>query len=662
MKLTNAKIVLGIVLLGGMVCAVALVLWQHSPQKRVGRHVAKARINIKGGQLGRALAEYESALAINPSNAEVLAEIGLLRMALEQPERAAEAYLRCIELQPGQPQAWRGLLRARLALKDMAGIEQAAHRLRSLSNDAESLCALGDAAVACDHYDQAFGDFQEAQALAPGEYEPVRGMARLLSMLGREDEARQQVRAHAVNEKAADRELAWSALAESLRKEGRFQEELVCLEQALALKSAPELQVRRAEALFSLKRYREAGAELEAVFAAQPNPGPQARKARASCLFESGDLAGAQREAQIAQGSLPNDPQVALLLARIHHKNDRLLQSEDAARRALLLQPDYMPAQTFLMSLLLSKGLHGQAVALGRGLLDRPNVNEMARVLLAWACLADKQPGEARQILDNLRQCDFEGCEKQFEAWLSFQPESFEARRGLERVRQARRELAELSEAVGGSVQEAAHAPGAAEHARLVLNSLPVCELDASRELARTLELRRVLPFLGTLLMERGEFERAAGCFQQALQHAPGDVAALNNYTWLVAVDLQTPAQALPLAENLLRSAPDNAEALDTVGWVYFLNGKTDAALAVLGRGARLAPGSGVLAFHHGVVLHQQKRFAEAEVELARGSAIGGKLVDRDLCARLIADMGLNREQAIPINFKRHMEQQQGAE
>ncbi|MFO7564298.1 MAG: rhomboid family intramembrane serine protease [Enhygromyxa sp.] len=88
--------------------------------------------------------------------------------------------------------------------------------------------------------------------------------------------------------------------------------------------------------------------------------------------------------------------------------------------------------------------------------------------------------------------------------------------------------------------------------------------------------------FSGSELLEREEFEAAAAHFDQALLMAPDDPVLANAVAYSLAeaaVDLER-AEALVLRS--LDAQPDNADYLDTLGWVLCQQGRVDEGRAVL--------------------------------------------------------------------------------
>ena len=88
--------------------------------------------------------------------------------------------------------------------------------------------------------------------------------------------------------------------------------------------------------------------------------------------------------------------------------------------------------------------------------------------------------------------------------------------------------------------------------------------------------------FMGSELLRRGEFERAAAHFDRALAGAPDDPGMAN----AVAYSLAEAGVELERAEELvlfsLEEEPESAEYLDTLGWIQCKQGRTEEGIATL--------------------------------------------------------------------------------
>lgn len=128
-----------------------------------------------------------------------------------------------------------------------------------------------------------------------------------------------------------------------------------------------------------------------------------------------------------------------------------------------------------------------------------------------------------------------------------------------------------------------------------------------------------------------GQTEACVREYEQLLRYDQNHVHALNNLAYALADRLNRPADALPYAERLqelsmrladagLMSRDMHVNVLDTIGWVFHLNGRTEPAASVLLEAVRLAPGQIVSRYHLGVVYAKMGRTGDArqELELAR--------------------------------------------
>jgi membrane associated rhomboid family serine protease len=95
--------------------------------------------------------------------------------------------------------------------------------------------------------------------------------------------------------------------------------------------------------------------------------------------------------------------------------------------------------------------------------------------------------------------------------------------------------------------------------------------------------------FQGHRLLERGEPDEAMAAFEQALRLQPDEPALAN----AVAYSLALAGVELERAETLVRSAlavePENADYLDTLGWIHCRSGRVEEGLAELERAREAA-------------------------------------------------------------------------
>jgi tetratricopeptide (TPR) repeat protein len=77
-------------------------------------------------------------------------------------------------------------------------------------------------------------------------------------------------------------------------------------------------------------------------------------------------------------------------------------------------------------------------------------------------------------------------------------------------------------------------------------------------------------------------WEDARAIMMKGLEQFPDDFELNNNLAFTLAKHLKRPAEALPYAEKIANSKQRAPEALDTLGYVYFLNNKLDEAQKAL--------------------------------------------------------------------------------
>lgn len=95
----------------------------------------------------------------------------------------------------------------------------------------------------------------------------------------------------------------------------------------------------------------------------------------------------------------------------------------------------------------------------------------------------------------------------------------------------------------------------------------------------------------------------------------------LNNLAWLYME--ADDARALPTARRALAAAPENADVLDTVGWILLQSGKHEEALPLLQRSAELSPGNPSILYHLAIALRDSGDPVGARQRLERALEAG---------------------------------------
>lgn len=147
-----------------------------------------------------------------------------------------------------------------------------------------------------------------------------------------------------------------------------------------------------------------------------------------------------------------------------------------------------------------------------------------------------------------------------------------------------------------------------------------------------------VLWYLGTAYYQGKEYLKARGAYEGLLKLQPNHAGALNNLSYLLAEDMQKPAEALPLAEkaaSLWQSTDtERANVLDTLGRIQFLAGKLNEAEDTLQRSLRVRE-LPIARLHLAEVMAGRNRFADARNELTRARQLAENAKDDSVLARI---------------------------
>lgn len=111
----------------------------------------------------------------------------------------------------------------------------------------------------------------------------------------------------------------------------------------------------------------------------------------------------------------------------------------------------------------------------------------------------------------------------------------------------------------------------------------------------------------GTLLIARAElllqadkWDAAAPLMEKAVALRPDDAAILNFAGYSALERRKDVKQSLARIEAAWRQDPQNASITDSLGWAYFLTGRTDDAVGLLEKAQRGEPGNAVIVEHLG--------------------------------------------------------------
>ena len=158
--------------------------------------------------------------------------------------------------------------------------------------------------------------------------------------------------------------------------------------------------------------------------------------------------------------------------------------------------------------------------------------------------------------------------------------------------------------------------------------------LQRTREVATEKPSAELLFLEALLSQQQGTQQRqpellaeARRKYDELLKQSPGYVPALNNLAWLLAVDLNQPAEAFAVAEQLRTEVATErlgADMLDTLAEVYHRSGHQREALDLVSESLTRFPNSAILRYQHAVALlatsdeAQPRELARQELALAK--------------------------------------------
>ena len=141
------------------------------------------------------------------------------------------------------------------------------------------------------------------------------------------------------------------------------------------------------------------------------------------------------------------------------------------------------------------------------------------------------------------------------------------------------------------------------------------------------------------ILRELGRFEEAIALYEDILKNNPGSDMAANNMASIIADHFYTDPVMLEKAGKVAEQFAGTSVSfqLDTLGWIYYRQGKLDQALKILARAvAADSKTSPELHYHYGAALLKANKIAEAKSELLLAVTEGVNYPDLETAKKLL--------------------------
>lgn len=560
-----------------------------------------AQAQLKSAQPGEAAATLAPALKDAANDPQLLALAGESSMQVRDFSKASNYFQQAAALAPKAAPLRTSLGLSKLAQGDQTGGLSELELARSLDpTSTRATVALVQTELNLKHYDKALATVEGLEKQQPDNAQVQNLKGAVYMVMG------DTAKAHAAFEKAATLQPTFLQAATNLARldlaagkpdlaKGRFEKVLAADKNNFgAMASLGDLAM-------SQQRPDEATSWFEKANAANPDALPPALRLgqhylqvkqpqKALTLIRkyqpanptNPDLLDLLGQTQVANQDpsaaletysklaavLPKSAPVQLRLAGVH----TLLKNNTAAaedlKRAVDLQPDFIPARIQQISLAMQAGRQTEALDIARK-VQKANPNSP----LGFGVEGD--------IL--LAQNNAAGAAAAYEKAFALSKTSPILIKRLQAMKLAGKE----KEAVALASQ------WTKEHPEDVAVGMVVVENNFARK----------------------EFKPAIAQLEDMAKRQPENVAVLNNLAW--AYQQVKDPRALATAEQALKRAADNPNVMDTVGWMLVEQGNTARGLPLLQKASSLAPNATEIRYHLAVGLQKSGDIPGARKELS---------------------------------------------
>lgn len=146
---------------------------------------------------------------------------------------------------------------------------------------------------------------------------------------------------------------------------------------------------------------------------------------------------------------------------------------------------------------------------------------------------------------------------------------------------------------------------------------------------------------IAILLEKRGNIDGGIEEYRKVIALTPQSVngmVAFNNLAWILATKKEKVGESLELARKAKELAPNNAGVIDTLGWIYCLNGQYAEAVKELQQAIRLAYGNSTMHYHLGVAYLKKGMNSRARTQFQK-AVRGGDFPEIEEAKRLIQEI-----------------------
>lgn len=161
--------------------------------------------------------------------------------------------------------------------------------------------------------------------------------------------------------------------------------------------------------------------------------------------------------------------------------------------------------------------------------------------------------------------------------------------------------------------------------------------LDQAKRLSNNEELTLYCNiYLGDVYNGLEEYDKSAEAYEEVLKADPSNDYVLNNYSYFLAQRQENLPYAKQLSTRLLELNPENANYLDTHGWVLYMMGEYKQARKYIEQALEQGSASGEVVEHYGDILFKLGDVDQAVQQWmkAKGMNDASELIDKKIADR----------------------------
>lgn len=517
---------------------------------------------------GKAASYLERASALDPKSASLRTSLGLTKISGGNTEAGINELAKAVELNPASAEALMALVRAQIGLRQFdKALATIAQGEKHHASNASLYNLKAGAYLGKNDQANARASLEKAATLEPADFTTVLNLAQLDLREKGAAAAKQRLETYAAkNPKNVNVKFA---LAELASGQGQKDQATMWLEKAAAEDpNAIEPAIRLGAHYLATQKIDKALTLARKARTANPDS-PQLADLLGQAQIANKDFGAALETYSALATSAPKSAAAQVRLARVHVLMKDMPAAAADLKRAVALEPEYLPGRLAQVELAVGMGKVNEAL-------------EMARQM---------QTSFPKSPVGFTVEGDIQAHQKR-----------------PEQAVQAYRKALALgkSPALAIKVAESLRQNGKLKEAETHLSEW--IRANPADAMSQT--------YLAELHLATKQYKPASQLFENLLKQKPEDPILLNNLAWSYQQLKDT--RALPTAERAAKLAPANPAVLDTLGWMLAEQGDTARALPLLKKAVNAAPEAGDIRYHLAATLHKSGDKASARKELEK--------------------------------------------